>query len=352
MKKVCIIGCFADTFDLLNGQTVKTKIVYKELEKSIGCDEVMKIDTYGGVKTLVKTPIIVLNALKSAQNIIILPAENGLRIIVPFLIGLNRVFKRNIYYDVIGGWLPEFVKKRKWLGIFLKKINSIFVETSSMKEQLKSQGYNNIEVIPNCKELDILDAKTIKYTGIKPYRLCTFSRVTKEKGIEDAVEAVKEANDIFGSVKVKLDLYGIVPEYYKERFAHLINQNKDFVEYKGVANYNQTVDVLKNYFALLFPTYFHGEGFAGCIIDAFFAGIPIIATDWLYNKDIVKDKKNGILVPIKNSHEIANAIVELYNNRDLVLEISKNNSNEAKKYTSKQVLKELFDYLDNGEKYE
>lgn len=111
MKKVCIIGCFADTFDLLNGQTVKTKIVYKELEKSIGCDEVMKIDTYGGVKTLVKTPIIVLNALKSAQNIIILPAENGLRIIVPFLIGLNRVFKRNIYYDVIGGWLPEFVKK-------------------------------------------------------------------------------------------------------------------------------------------------------------------------------------------------------------------------------------------------
>ena len=153
-------------------------------------------------------------------------------------------------------------------------------------------------------------------------------------------------------MKVKLDLYGIVPEYYKERFAHLINQNKDFVEYKGVANYNQTVDVLRNYFALLFPTYFHGEGFAGCIIDAFFAGIPIIATDWLYNKDIVKDKKNGILVPIKNSHEIANAIVELYNNRDLVLEISKNNSNEAKKYTSEQVLKELFDYLDNGEKYE
>ena len=44
MRKVCIIGCFADTLDLLNGQTVKTKIVYKELEKSLGCDEVMKID--------------------------------------------------------------------------------------------------------------------------------------------------------------------------------------------------------------------------------------------------------------------------------------------------------------------
>lgn len=108
--------------------------------------------------------------------------------------------------------------------------------------------------------------------------------------------------------------------------------------------------MLRNYFALLFPTYFHGEGFAGCIIDAFFAGIPIIATDWLYNKDIVKDKKMEYQCLLK-IHEIANAIVELYNNRDLVLEISKIILMKQK-YTSEQVLKELFDYLDNGEKYE
>jgi len=228
----------------------------------------------------------------------------------------------------------------------------LFVQTPNLKKDLGNLGIKNIEMMTNFKIQKIRASEDIKIDENENIKLCILSRLTKDKGIEDAVEAVKEANDIFGSVKVKLDLYGIVPEYYKERFAHLINQNKDFVEYKGVANYNQTVDVLKNYFALLFPTYFHGEGFAGCIIDAFFAGIPIIATDWLYNKDIVKDKKNGILVPIKNSHEIANAIVELYNNRDLVLEISKNNSNEAKKYTSKQVLKELFDYLDNGEKYE
>lgn len=50
MKKVCIIGCFADTLDLLNGQTVKTKIVYKEMKNAFGCNEVMKVDTYGGIK--------------------------------------------------------------------------------------------------------------------------------------------------------------------------------------------------------------------------------------------------------------------------------------------------------------
>lgn len=45
---------------------------------------------------------------------------------------------------------------------FLKKINYIFVETESMKEQLESQGYDNVEVIPNCKELYILDAENNK----------------------------------------------------------------------------------------------------------------------------------------------------------------------------------------------
>ena len=133
MKKVCIIGCFADTLDLLNGQTVKTKIVYKEMKNAFGCNEVMKVDTYGGIKTLVKTPIIVLNALIHSQNVIILPAENGLRIIAPLLITFNKVFKRNICYDVIGGWLPEFVNKRKWLGAFLKKINYLKLYTYLLK---------------------------------------------------------------------------------------------------------------------------------------------------------------------------------------------------------------------------
>lgn len=49
MKKVCIIGHFAFGKELLNGQTVKTKIIANELEKRLGADEILKIDTHGGV---------------------------------------------------------------------------------------------------------------------------------------------------------------------------------------------------------------------------------------------------------------------------------------------------------------
>ena len=347
MRKVCIIGCFADTLDLLNGQTVKTKIVYKELEKSLGCDEVIKIDTYGGMKTLVKTPIIVLNALKNAENIIILPAENGLRIIAPLLIGFNSVFKRNIYYDVIGGWLPEFVKKRKWLGIFLKKINSIFVETSSMKEQLESQGYNNIDVIPNCKELVILDAKTIKYTDTKPYRLCTFSRVTKEKGIEDAVQAVCEINSMHNDVFAELDVYGQIEDNQKEWFEKLQTLAPQYIRYKGMVPFTQSTKVLKEYDALLFPTYYEGEGFAGTIIDAFAAGLPVIASDWKYNSEIIKSGMTGVIFKTHSISELKAAIMSIDSDIKKWNLMRQNCVSEAKRYLPANAMKKLIDIV-NG----
>ena len=48
MKKVCVIGHFGFGENLLNGQTIKTKIVTKELDKQFGADQVVKIDTHGG----------------------------------------------------------------------------------------------------------------------------------------------------------------------------------------------------------------------------------------------------------------------------------------------------------------
>ena len=85
MKKVCVIGHFGFNKNLLNGQTVKTKIIAKELSSSLGEDQVLKIDTHGGKKTLLKAPFQVIKALKNASNIIIMPAHNGVRVYTPLL---------------------------------------------------------------------------------------------------------------------------------------------------------------------------------------------------------------------------------------------------------------------------
>ena len=72
-----------------------------------------------------------------------------------------------------------------------------------------------------------------------------------------------------------------------------------YVSYGGKVPFDKSVDILKNYFALLFPTYYDGEGFAGTLIDAFSAGVPVIASDWKYNAEIVNEKV-GIVYSAKD----------------------------------------------------
>ena len=66
--KISVLGHFGEGVNLLNGQTVKTKIVTEELQNQLGKDQVMKIDTHGGWKTLLKSPIQVFQALRESRR--------------------------------------------------------------------------------------------------------------------------------------------------------------------------------------------------------------------------------------------------------------------------------------------
>lgn len=259
----------------------------------------------------------------------------------------NKIFKSKLIYIVIGGFLPDFLKKNPSYVKILNKYEVLFVQTPNLKKDLSRLEIEHIEMMTNFKLQPIRKREDIQLNENDCVKLCVLSRLTKDKGIEDAIEAVKLANSLLDAPKIHLDLYGIVPECYQENFNEIIKDNKEIVTYKGVANYNQTASVLTNYFVLLFPTYFHGEGFAGCLIDAFFAGIPVIATDWLYNKDVIKDGENGILVPIKNPQKIAEAIIKLYQDRQLAKKISLNNIEKAEDYKVDIVLESLYSHLDS-----
>ena len=57
-KKIAICGHFGFGKELLNGQTIKLRLLQNELEDKLGELNVEKIDTHNGLKRL---PIIFLN---------------------------------------------------------------------------------------------------------------------------------------------------------------------------------------------------------------------------------------------------------------------------------------------------
>ena len=290
MKTLSVIGHFAYGKVCLDGQTVKTKIITEELQNQLGQEQVVKIDTHGGWETLLKSPFQVFQALRESSNIVIFPAHNGLRVYVPMLSFFRRFYKdRKLHYVVIGGWLPQFLSKRKCLAEALKRFDGIYVETNTMKSALEEQGFNNVFVMPNCKKLTVLSESELVYPNGVPYRLCTFSRVMKEKGIEDAVNAVICVNKKLGYTAFSLNIFGQIDQNQTDWFEQLKKSFPDYISYGGLVPFDKSVETLKEYFALLFPTYYDGEGFAGTLLDAFSAGLPVIASDWKYNAEIVNE---------------------------------------------------------------
>ena len=339
--KVSVLGHFGRGETLLNGQTVKTKIITEELQRSLGREQVLKIDTHGGWKTLVKAPFQTISALKNSRNILIFPAQNGLRVYAPLLSFFRRFFRgRKLHYVVIGGWLPSFLTERKNLAKALKEFDGIYAETGTMKSALEKQGFQNVFVMPNCKKLTVLAEEDLVFPDKEPLRLCTFSRVMREKGIEDAVRAVTEANKSLGRTAFSLDIYGQVDENQTEWFEKLQKTFPDFARYGGAISFDRSVETLKNYFALLFPTYYEGEGFAGTLIDAFSAGVPVMASDWKYNTELVNEKV-GYIFKTRDTDALCELLKAAAKDPTNMLEKRKHCLREAEKYTVAETVKIL-----------
>ena len=312
-KAIGIIGHFGGKENILDGQTIKTKILYDELKQSTSWN-IIKVDTYYKSKNPFKLLWDTIHCLKTTKDIIILVSHNGKRMYFPLLNFCAKHFKTRVFHDVIGGNLDKYVIKYPKFKTYLNSFKINWVETEGLKYKLEDQGIKNCEVIPNFKRLNI--ARVSENLFQEPYRFCIFSRVMKEKGIEVAIDAIQSINREYGKTICELDIYGKIDNGYKEKFKKVMSDATSAIQYKGMVPYDQSVEIIKNYYALLFPTSWPSEGFPGTIVDAFSAGLPVIATNWNCNGEIVKNKKNGVLYPNDEMKDLRESILWLMKHSD------------------------------------
>lgn len=311
MKKVCVVGHFGFGENMLNGQTIKTKTVTTELEKQLGADQVIKIDTHGGAKALPKITIQLITAFNNCENVIIFPAHNGIKVFVPLCNAINKVFHRKLHYVVIGGWLPSFLKDKDRLRESVSRFTGVYVETSTMQNALKEIGITNTVLLKNFKDIKVLSDSELTYQHERPYRICTFSRVMKEKGIEDIVNAVIDINTSHNEEIYQLDIYGQVDSEQGEWFEQLSRSFQPYISYKGLVQFEKSVEVLKDYFMLVFPTKFYTEGIPGTIIDAYAAGLPVLSSKWESFSDVIDDGVTGIGYEFNDYSMLADKLLEI-----------------------------------------
>jgi len=344
-NKIGVVGYFAEGISKAGGQEAKTCFFTQAIENVFPEEKVMRVDTLNWKKKPFKLFFQSIKLARNCKNVIILPAQNGVRIFVPFFLLLRCFLNFRLDYVVVGGWLPEMIKKHAFLSFIAKKLNGIYVESDIMKKSLENQGFNNVYVLPNFKFLTPVEKDEIESVCSQPYKLCTFSRIMKEKGIEDAINAVKTFNEKQGTTVFQLDIYGKIDDGYRERFKNLEAGFMPYIKYCGEVKPDESVDVLKNYFALLFPTYYEGEGFAGTILDAFFSGLPVIATNWRYNSEIIKDNYTGYVYDYRDENGLITILENIFKNPVKIKEMRYNCIEETKKYSPENAIKVVVENL-------
>ncbi len=316
MYKVGICGYFGFGKDFVSGQTDKTKAVYSAIAKVTGEENIAVLDSCGWQKNPLKLIMDCRKLLSQCENVIMMPARRGFKVFPKVFEILNKSFGRKLHYVVVGGWLPDRLESNPKLIPPIRKLDCVYVELEQMRDKLVALGLENVIYMPNFRETNALQPEELVYSTSEPYRLCTFSRIFREKGIEEAIEAVRFVNNKLGRTVYTLDIYGMVEPVYQSRFDEIVKTFEPYISYKGFINTNDSTKELKSCFALLFPTFCEGEGFAGTIVDAFAAGVPVIATDWHYNASIIRHLVDGIVYDASKPETLGKILLEIHNNPD------------------------------------
>lgn len=259
-----------------------------------------------------------------------------------FFLRLNyylNIFKKDIYYFVVGGDTPDKIENGIFDIKYYKICKKIFIETNSMKDKMFSFGLLQTEYLPNFKKFK--KRVTTNKEKVLPLKTVFFSRITPEKGVNMIFEMQKKINKDIS--KIEIDFYGPISNDYRKEFEIKILEN-NLTSYKGILNAQDEsiYDILDQYDLMLFPTYWKGEGFPGAIVDGFISGVPILASDWKYNKEIIKNNITGFLFEAKNQIKFENKIKNILENPSILKTMRINCYKESKKYEVENVLKNIF----------
>lgn len=341
--RIGIIGHFGGDKEYTDGQTVKTRSVYNALYDA-GYRDIAEVDTYFVKKSPVRFILSFLKAVLTCKKYIVLVSAKGRRILFPVLYGMSRVFRREIYHYAIGGRLyDELLQKPRWIR-YVSSFQGNWMESRLLAEQLRSLGIRNADYVPNIKRITVLREADLPKRFTAPYRFCTFSRVMKEKGIEDAIGAVCAVNREYGDV-ARLDIYGPVESGFEETLAQLTARSDSAARYCGVAEPDKSVDTLKDYYMTLFPTRYWREGMPGTVLDSLAAGVPVIARRWKYCDEMLENHVTGLVYAFDEPESLPGLIRYAIDHEEIIREMKINCLRKAAEYDPASVIHLILDKM-------
>lgn len=318
------------------GETMKNQLFLKRFRELFV--RVIPVDTYQWQKhpfCLVRLFFVLLFYPKAK---VIISASGSAKHLIHFLYRFP--INKHVYFWVVGGYMPIEVRKGMYNVKALNRLIFIPVQGRTMVTELNELGVNNAVYVPNSKPITFHPIISRHEQG-HPYRFVFLSRIHSEKGIREIAHATNMLDFSGFKGQYIVDFYGSKDAAFSSEFDLIINSN-DSLSYKGYLDLTSDsgYQLLSTYEMMLFPTYWRGEGFPGVVLDANIAGIPIIASDWNLNTDVVEDGVTGIIIPVRDANALYEAMKKVIIGETDLFSMRQNCLSQVQQYDTHRVLSE------------
>jgi glycosyltransferase involved in cell wall biosynthesis len=240
-------------------------------------------------------------------------------------------------YDII---LGKFTFKHCDKLILLTKI-----EKEEIQKIIKIEN-DKIDIIPNGVDLDKFK---IKYDSDKfraTYKIeksdkiiLSVCRIAENKGLQYLMDAAPKIIKKVPNVKFVM----IGKDWgMKDKLIEIAKKNNflNKIIFPGKLTSEEMIKFYEDSDVFALPS-IGGEAFGIVILEAMAAGKPVVASNIGGIPCVLRDSRNGFLTLPKDSHALAQQITKLLTNKTLYNEISKNNLEEIRKYSWKNITQKI-----------
>lgn len=217
----------------------------------------------------------------------------------PIIFLLSKIFRRKMIFRGFGGYYAQWYCETNILMkyVFSKtvlKCDVIFLETLAQVEYLSTVCGKRCEWYSNSRPAWQSNSSPHKKDVNPPIKCVYIGHVMPEKGVNEMVDVIEKLD---GNVFV--DIYGPLKGGMDENYFSDLRYSK----YKGVLSPEKVLETLSEYELLIMPSGIKTEGYPGVIIEAYMAGLAVIASDIGAIPEMV-DSTTGLLIRPRSKEDL------------------------------------------------
>lgn len=173
----------------------------------------------------------------------------------------------------------------------------------------------------------------LERTDVQSGLIAFFGRISQRKGVSDLIQAMSLVIKKCPNARLKLAGDGDIA-VYKEQVEKLDMQ--EYIEFLGWVSGKEKENLLSISDVYCLPSY--NEGFPMGVIEAMSAGIPVVSSFAGGIPDAITHNKEGLLVEAGDINGVAEALINIIENRELNEEFAKAAKSKFKENFSTEVI--------------